>query len=47
MLTGIYQQFLNSVHEITEDGTAVPKHVEIVKGHTFKYICNMWIRLVF
>jgi len=45
MLSGIYQQYLNSVHEIPEDGTDVPKHVEVVKGYTFKYAYNMCIRL--
>jgi len=30
----------------TEYGTDMPKHVEVVKCHTFMYACNMCIDLV-
>ena len=32
-------KFSSLVYELSEDGTDVPKHVGIVKNHTFKCIC--------
>jgi len=30
---------------LSEDGTDVPKHVGMVKDHTFRYVCNLCICL--
>jgi len=42
----IEQQVLNLVHELPEDGTDVPKHVSVVRDHTFRYVSNLCIKLV-
>jgi hypothetical protein len=34
------------MYELPEDGTDVPKHVGVVKDHTFKCVCNLCIKLV-
>jgi hypothetical protein len=41
-----YQQVLNLVYEVPEDGTDMPKHVGVVKDNTFNCICRMCIKLV-
>ena len=42
----MYQQVLCLVYELPENGTDVPKHVGVVKGHTYKCVCNLYINLV-
>jgi hypothetical protein len=37
---------LNLVCEIPEHGTDVPKHVAVLKDHIFKFVCNLYIKLV-
>jgi len=40
------QQVLNLVYELPEDGTDMPKHVSVVRDHTFRYVSNLCIKLV-
>jgi hypothetical protein len=36
-----YQQVLNLMYKIPEDGTDVPKHLGGVKDYTFICVCNL------
>jgi hypothetical protein len=40
MYSFIYQQVLNLVYKLPEDGTDVTKHAGVVKYLTFKRVCN-------
>jgi len=42
----IYQQVLNLVFKLPEDDADMPKHVEILKDCTSKFVCNLYIKLV-
>jgi hypothetical protein len=41
-----YQQVLNLLYELPEDGTDMPKHVGVVKDHNFKCVCGVCTELV-
>ena len=40
------QQVLILVYELSEDSTHVPKHVGVVKDHTFQRVCNLCVKFV-
>jgi len=46
MLLITFQNVLDLVYELPEDGTAVPEHVALVKDHNFMYVYNLYIDLV-
>jgi len=41
----LYQQVLDAAYKLPEDGTDVPKPVDVAEDYTFKCVCNLCIML--
>jgi hypothetical protein len=45
-IKNVQSLFEHALYKLPEDGTDVPKHVVLVKDHTFKCVCNLCIKVI-